>query len=367
MQPFRLQSILRSFTKFSSVLSSLFVVSGLSIIGFGSWMLIEQQLELANPPARVVEVAELVAEPAALPLAASLAPKSALSAEKSKPALFAAEPARAKPLAAAPASWPHPVATLEPVEATAVAVAGELADTSDLGLMKQAAAAQAAPKINGGAAETEVSAEVMGVAPMLQPADESQVLTLADNPLAVVEEEVGQSAQGGGDAAARPAQVPASPEHEAASLTRIVAESIGLDTTVLEVGWQKIVQNGVETSVWIVADYAAGWHQNSALPGEGGNIVMSGHHNIKGEIFRYIVDLEPGAIISLYDANQQRHDYYVEDKFIVKDKGEPEVVRRENAKWIGQFNEERLTMITCWPYNNNTHRVIVISKPLPAQ
>jgi sortase A len=94
---------------------------------------------------------------------------------------------------------------------------------------------------------------------------------------------------------------------------------------------------------------------------------MSGHHNIKGEIFRYIVDLEPGAIISLYDANQQRHDYYVEDKFIVKDKGEPEVVRRENAKWIGQFNEERLTMITCWPYNNNTHRVIVISKPLPAQ
>ena len=52
------------------------------------------------------------------------------------------------------------------------------------------------------------------------------------------------------------------------------------------------------------------------------------------------------------------------DKFIVKDKGEPEAVRRANAKWIGPFNEERLTLVTCWPYNNNTHRLIVIAKPV---
>ncbi len=123
------------------------------------------------------------------------------------------------------------------------------------------------------------------------------------------------------------------------------------------------MQNGQPVNVWIVADYAAGWHQNSLLPGQGGNIVLSGHHNIKGEVFRYIVDLEPGAIISLYQADQ-RYDYAVADKFIVKDKGEPEAVRRENAKWIGPFNDERLTLITCWPYTNNTHRVIVIAKPV---
>jgi sortase A len=42
---------------------------------------------------------------------------------------------------------------------------------------------------------------------------------------------------------------------------------------------------------------------------------------------------------------------------------EPEAVRLENAKWIGPFNEERLTLITCWPFNSNTHRLIVIAKP----
>jgi sortase A len=37
--------------------------------------------------------------------------------------------------------------------------------------------------------------------------------------------------------------------------------------------------------------------------------------------------------------------------------------RLENARWIGPFPDERLTLVTCWPYTNNTHRVIVIAKP----
>jgi sortase A len=142
-----------------------------------------------------------------------------------------------------------------------------------------------------------------------------------------------------------------------------VAGSINLDTPVIETGWEQMEKDGVMTNVWIVADYAAGWHNNSALPGEGGNIVLSGHHNIKGEVFRYIVELEVGDTVSLFVGDQQ-YDYAVTDKFIVKDKGEPDSVRRANAKWIGPFNEERLTLVTCWPYNNNTHRVIVIAKPL---
>jgi len=142
-----------------------------------------------------------------------------------------------------------------------------------------------------------------------------------------------------------------------------VAESIDMDVPVVEVGWQEVVHNGQTVNIWNVADYAAGWHKNSMLPGQGGNIVLSGHHNIKGEVFRYIVELEPGAIISLY-MDGQRYDYAVADKFIVKDKGEPDEVRRANARWIGPFNEERVTLVTCWPYTNNTHRVIVIAKPV---
>jgi sortase A len=115
--------------------------------------------------------------------------------------------------------------------------------------------------------------------------------------------------------------------------------------------------------VWEVADFAAGWHQNSATPGDGGNVVISGHHNIKGEVFRYIVDLNPGDVITLY-ADGQPLDYSVESRLLVEDKGVSGEQRRENARWIGSFPGERLTLITCWPYSNNTHRVIVVARPV---
>ena len=189
-----------------------------------------------------------------------------------------------------------------------------------------------------------------------------ELLSLADNPLPV-QPTAEPLPAAEIDAGPEPTAADETPPSPSTPLTRITAESINLDAPIVPVGWKQTVQNGQPVNVWIVADYAAGWHQNSLLPGQGGNIVLSGHHNIKGEVFRYIVDLEPGAIISLYQADQ-RYDYAVADKFIVKDKGEPEAVRRENAKWIGSFNDERLTLITCWPYTNNTHRVIVIAKPV---
>ena len=143
---------------------------------------------------------------------------------------------------------------------------------------------------------------------------------------------------------------------------RLVAEAINLDTPVIENGWHVETIGGQEVSVWDVVEYAAGWHKNSALPGQQGNVVLSGHHNIAGEVFRNLVDLEPGDSVTLY-ADDRPYRYVVEDKFILKDKGEPEEIRRANARWIGPFNDQRLTMVTCWPYSNNSHRVVVIAKP----
>ncbi|GIK37540.1 MAG: hypothetical protein BroJett011_13730 [Chloroflexota bacterium] len=178
--------------------------------------------------------------------------------------------------------------------------------------------------------------------------------SLADNPLPVVEAET-------------PLQATATPGEvnpAVSTPTRIVANSINLDAKVVKVGWKQVIENGVPTNVWEVANYAAGWHKNSKLPGQGGNIVLSGHNNIKGEVFRYLVDLKPGDGITLF-VGEKLYEYTTTDIFILKDKGEPEAVRRENAKWIGSFNDERLTLVTCWPYINNTHRLIVIARPLP--
>ncbi|MFB0546101.1 MAG: sortase [Anaerolineae bacterium] len=145
--------------------------------------------------------------------------------------------------------------------------------------------------------------------------------------------------------------------------TRIVAPAIGLDAPVVPVGWQVVEENNQSVSIWEVADYAAGWHKTSAYPGQKGNVVISGHHNIRGEVFRYVVNLEPGDEVDLY-AGEKIYRYAVVEKHILKEKGMPEEVRRQNAQWIAPTVDERLTLVTCWPYTSNTHRVIAIAKPL---
>jgi sortase A len=145
--------------------------------------------------------------------------------------------------------------------------------------------------------------------------------------------------------------------------TRIVIPKIDLDSQVVEVGWRVEKRDGQLVSVWNVADYAAGFHRGSAYPGHIGNTVLSGHHNIKGEVFRYVVDLEPGDEVILY-VGERPYRYAVEEKLVLPDKYVSAEQKRENGKWIRYFPDERLTLVTCWPYTDNTHRVIVIAKPL---
>ncbi len=143
--------------------------------------------------------------------------------------------------------------------------------------------------------------------------------------------------------------------------TRLVVPSIGIDSNVIPVGWQVVEQNGQQYSIWQVADYAVGWHQTTAALGQPGNTVMAGHHNVNGEVFRDLVNVEVGDAVTIYSGDQS-FEYQVELKTIVKEKGEPIEVRQRNAQWIAPTTDERITLVTCWPYTNNTHRVIVVAK-----
>ena len=148
-----------------------------------------------------------------------------------------------------------------------------------------------------------------------RPAAAPAPLGLADNPLPVVAEEPIFSPE----AAISPLTMPEppadpSPVSPATSTTvtaliieptvtplpavpeppvRIVAPAIGLDAPVVPVGWKIVLVNGKQASVWEVTENAAGWHKGSVVSGQVGNTVLSGHHNIGGEVFRYVVDLEP--------------------------------------------------------------------------
>ncbi|HHH40432.1 MAG TPA: sortase [Chloroflexi bacterium] len=169
-----------------------------------------------------------------------------------------------------------------------------------------------------------------------------------------------------GEATPGPTATPP-PTPDPASLipVRLVIPAINLDAPVVPVGWETKEVDGQLVSAWIVPNAReAGWHKTSALPGEPGNTVLNGHHNIYGEVFRDLVELEPGDEIYLY-TGQQVYRYQVTERHILKEKGEPIEVRIQNAQWIMPTDDERLTLVTCWPYTSNTHRLIVVARPAP--
>ncbi len=132
----------------------------------------------------------------------------------------------------------------------------------------------------------------------------------------------------------------------------------------VELGWVATQSdNGRVLSEWQVADNAAGWHKNSVLLGDHGNLVMSGHNNIKGAVFRNLDQLKRNDKIVVW-SGKQHLEYRVADVMIVPEKYASEQQRAANAQWIGQFKDDRLTLVSCWPRDDNTHRIIVIAHPL---
>jgi sortase A len=142
--------------------------------------------------------------------------------------------------------------------------------------------------------------------------------------------------------------------------TRIVIPAINLNAPIEPVGWSQV--NGVNT--WDIPDhFAAGWLKTSAPVGRPGNTVLDGHHNIAGEVFRHLVDLKAGDLIEVY-SDDRMAVYEVTALHILPDRDQPLEVRRQNATWIQPTLDERLTLVTCWPYTNNTHRLIVVAEPI---
>jgi len=146
--------------------------------------------------------------------------------------------------------------------------------------------------------------------------------------------------------------------------TRIRIPKIGVDAAVVVVEYEIKQENGNSVATWQVADYAAGFHRGSAYPGQPGNTVIAAHNNIRGRVFRHLVDLLPGDDIYLYVGEQEFH-YTVMQRLLVKEKGMTEEIRRENAQWILPTDDERLTLVSCWPFIKPDHRVVIVA--LPAQ
>ena len=94
--------------------------------------------------------------------------------------------------------------------------------------------------------------------------------------------------------------------------------------------------------------------------GAGGNVVMSGHNNILGAVFRELDQLKRGDEAVVWSGGK-RYTYTVDRVMVVPATHAKPEQRIANAQWIGPFDDDRLTLVSCWPRNDNTHRIIVVA------
>lgn len=136
------------------------------------------------------------------------------------------------------------------------------------------------------------------------------------------------------------AMIPAGDTTAEQQPSRIVIPKIGVDAPV------------VQGDDWEALKRGAGHHLGSANPGERGNMVISAHNDIFGEIFRDLNQLEDGDEVQVYDGAGRVHRYRVVSKRIV----EP-----TDVSVLDPTNEPIVTLITCHPYLIDTQRLIVVA------
>jgi sortase A len=146
---------------------------------------------------------------------------------------------------------------------------------------------------------------------------------------------------------------------------RLIIPSLDLFVDIRPVSYWEINFEGSVYRQWDTVDeYATGWHNTSARVGVPGNTVISGHHNVHGKVFENLYTLDIGDVVQVKTAGNKLVTYRVAKVLVLEEKFQPLEVRLENARWIQTSENERLTLVTCFPNDDNSHRVIVIALPI---
>ena len=114
---------------------------------------------------------------------------------------------------------------------------------------------------------------------------------------------------------------------------------------------------------WQPAAFAVGHYETSGNPGEGGNIVLAGHNNTLGEVFRNLNKLVPGDEIILFTDDKDFH-YLVEGKYLVPYLGVEKEGDAQLRLYAAPQPTEMVTLISCWPYVTNSNRIVIRAVPV---
>ncbi len=121
---------------------------------------------------------------------------------------------------------------------------------------------------------------------------------------------------------------------------RIQIPSIEIDAPVVQGdGWEQL-KKGV------------GQNAGSANPGQNGNVVLSAHNDVYGELFRFLDKLQPGDQVVLY--TQQRQYVYVVDRTAIVEPTAVEVMASTGSPTV--------TLISCYPYLVDDQRIVVFAR-----
>lgn len=142
--------------------------------------------------------------------------------------------------------------------------------------------------------------------------------------------------------------------------TRIVIPKINVDSPITPVGLVKKKRR----YEWDTVKRGVAWHNLSAIPGQTGNMTLSGHNGSRGnKVFRRLHKLHVGDTFLIYSANGV-FEYVITDRIITRELFQSKKKKARNARWMGDFPDERVTLITCYPWWTNTHRLILIAHPV---
>ncbi len=105
----------------------------------------------------------------------------------------------------------------------------------------------------------------------------------------------------------------------------------------------------VQGDSWEQLKEGVGQHAGSADPGQPGNLVLSAHDDVYGEIFRYLDQLETGDEIIVFTA-QHSYTYVVTNI---------EIVEPTDVEVMAPTVDPTITLISCYPYMVDNKRIVI--------
>lgn len=120
----------------------------------------------------------------------------------------------------------------------------------------------------------------------------------------------------------------------------------------IEIPAIKIDAPVVQGDGWDELKKGVGQHIGSADAGQAGNVVLSAHDDVYGELFRNLDQLQPGDHVILYT---QQHQYvYIVDR--------TEIVEPTAVEVMASTGAPTVTLISCYPYLVDKQRIVVFAR-----